>query len=108
MDVLINKKYKDFDYPSRNSGIPYYYHTLDDKYVFGLNYNLKKDTSYTLHEVKDTDTLDYLALKYYNNPTYYWVIALFNDIDDTFMQLSDYYKVIKIPTFTGIEFGDLR
>lgn len=108
MDVLKNKKYKDFNYTCRYSGIPYYYHTKDDKYIFGIGSNLKKDTSYILHEVKEIDTLDSLALKYYNNPTYFWIIAMFNDIQDAYIKLSDYYKTIKIPTITGIQFGELR
>ena len=108
MDVLKNRNYKDFDYTCRYSGVPYYYHTLDEKYIFGLTSNLSKNTSYTLHNVKDTDTLDGLALKYYNNPTFYWIIAYFNDIQDCLIKLADEYKVIKIPTITGVKFGEER
>ena len=108
MDVLKNKSYKDFDYTCRYSGVPFYYHSLDEKYFFGLSSNLSKDTEYVLHEVKDTDNLDSLALKYYSNPTYFWVIALFNDINDVFIKLSDYYKVLRIPNIADIKFGEER
>ena len=108
MDKLKDKNYKDFDYTCRYSGIPFYYHTEDDKYIYGITRNLNKDIPYTIHDIKNTDTLDYLALKYYNNPTYYWIIAYFNDIQDCLIKLSDYYKTIKIPTISAIKFGDER
>ena len=108
MDVLTNKNYGKFDYVCRLDAVPYYYHTLDDKYVYGLTSNLKKDIPYTLHEVKPTDTLDKLALAYYNNPTLYWIIALYNNIQDVFIDLYEYYKVIRIPNYTTLEFGDER
>ena len=108
MDILKDKNYKSFNYTCRYSGVPYYYNTEDKKYIFGLGSNVKKDIPYVLHEIKDTDTLDYLALKYYNNPTYYWIIAYYNDIQDCFIHLSDYYKVIKIPAITSVQFGEER
>lgn len=108
MDVLKNKNYKSFDYTCRYSGIPYFYHTEDEKYFFGLTSTLDKNTAYTLHQVKATDTLDGLSLKYYNNPTFYWVIAYFNDIQDCFVKLDDYYKVLKIPQIASINFGEER
>ena len=108
MDVLKDKNYKDFDYTCRYSGIPYYYHKEDEKYFYGTTFNLDKSTSYVIHEITPRDSLDSLALRYYDNPTLYWVIAYFNDIQDAFIKLSDYYKTIKIPTITGIKFGDMR
>lgn len=108
MDVLKNKKYKDFDYTSRYSGVPFYYNTLDEKYIYGLTSNLDKNISYVLHEVKDTDTLDSLSLKYYNNPSYYWIIAYFNDIQDCYVKLAEEYKTLKIPSITSIRFGEER
>ena len=71
MDILKNKQYEQFDYLSRYSSVPYYYNTEDKKYIYGIGQQLDKNTSYVAHKVKPTDTLDYLALKYYNNPTYY-------------------------------------
>ena len=108
MDVLKNKNYKKFDYVSRYSPVPYYYHTTDEKYIFGIGSNVNKDVAYTLHDVKDTDTLDSIALKYYNNPTYYWAIAYFNDIQDAFIKLSDHYTTLKIPNISAIKFGEER
>lgn len=107
-DVLKDKNYATFDYTCRYSGIPYYYQTQDNKYFYGLGSNLSKQTAYITHEIKVTDTLDYLALKYYNNPTYYWVIAYFNDIQDCYIKLSDYFKEIKIPNILSIKFGAER
>jgi hypothetical protein len=60
------------------------------------------------HTVKPEDTLDSLALTYYNNPTYWWVIAYFNKISDPFVKLSLKYSIIKIPSISSIEFKNDR
>lgn len=58
--------------------------------------------------MKQEDTLDSLALSYYNNPTLWWFIAAFNDIQDAFIDLSEHYDIIKIPSVTSISYGDRR
>lgn len=108
MDDLRNKRYNKYDYTSRYTGIPAYYNVKDDREIFGLSKNLHKDTAWVAHKVKPNDTLDKLALSYYNNPTYWWVIAYFNDIQDAFIKLSDHFEVLKIPAINSIIFGDLR
>lgn len=108
MDILAQKTQKSYDYICRYTGIPYYYNTLDDKYIYGIGANMIKDIQYVAHKVKDSDTLDSLALKYYNNPTYYWVIAYFNDIQDSYIRLIDYYSILKIPNISSVAFGDPR
>lgn len=108
MDILKNRNYNSYDYTSRYNVVPYSYHTLDEKYIYHIGSNLNKDMPYVLHKVAVTDTLDYLALRYYNNPTYFWVIAYFNDIQDCFITLFDEYKTLKIPNISAIEFGDER
>lgn len=108
MDILKNKEYESYEYTSRYTTVPYYYNTKDDKYMYGIGSNLKKDTQYVAHKLKDTDTLDSLALKYFGNPTYWWIIAYFNDIQDPFIRLIDFYSTIKIPNIQSIDFGDER
>lgn len=108
MDVLKDKAFKNYDYTCRYTSTPYYFNTEDQKYVYGIGTQLAKDIPYVAHKVKDTDTLDYLSLKYYNNPTYFWVIASFNDIFDIYEKLSDNYSVIKIPKITGVYFENPR
>lgn len=108
MDTLKNKSYNSFDYTCRYSNIPFYYNTKDEKYIYGIGQQLSKDTQYVAHKTKDTDTLDYLALKYYGNPTLYWVIAYFNDITDAYIDLVDFYPIIKVPALSSIEFKDPR
>ena len=103
MDILKNKTYKDYTRLSRYNQFPYYYHTLDDKYIYGTVAWLKDSTLYTSHIIKQAETLDSLALKYYNNPTYYWIIASFNHIADPFIKLVP-GKIIKIPSISNIEF----
>lgn len=105
MDVLKDKSYAHYDYTCRYSGIPYYYHTIDQKYVYGIGSNLKKDTQYVTHQVAFDDTLDSLALKYYGNPTLWWVIAYFNNIQDSLENLYDIRNTVRIPTISNIEFG---
>ena len=106
MDVLTNKSYKSYDYISRYSLCPIYYHTLDDKYITGKDRWLKDTTLYSEYIVKEHDTYDKLALKYYNNPTYYWIICSFNHIIDPFEDPVP-GTVLKIPSFSNIEFTEL-
>lgn len=108
MDTLQNKKYAEFNYLSRYIDIPYYYDTLTDRQVCGIGTNLKNDTEFVSHKVANNDTLHNLALKYYNNPMYWWIIAYFNDIPDAFMKLSDKYLTLKIPSISSVEFGRIN
>jgi hypothetical protein len=43
MDSLKDKKYAKFDYISRYTSVPYYYHTVDKKEVPGLCKNMFKN-----------------------------------------------------------------
>lgn len=109
MDVLKDKNYESFDYTCRYANVPYYYNTLDDKYIFGIGTQMqKKDIQYVAHKVDEADTLESLALKYYNNPTLFWVIAYFNDILDCYDPLINRYKVINIPNISSIAFDAER
>lgn len=108
MDCLKNKKYYSFDYISRYAGTPVYYNTIDQTELMGLTKNMLKNNVWVAHKVKPTDSLDSLALTYYNNPTYWWVIAYFNNIQDAFISLKNYFEIIKIPALDSIQFGDLR
>lgn len=103
MEVLTNKSYKDYSKISRYSSFPYYYHTKDDKYIYGTTSYLKDTTVYTLYTVQRGDTFDSLALEFYNNPTLYWVICSFNRIQDPFSVLRE-GQLLKIPSLSTIEF----
>lgn len=108
MDILKNKTTKQYDYKSRYASVPYYFNTEDKKEIYGLGTNMYKDADYVTYKVMQGDTLDYLALKYYNNPTYWWIIAYFNNIQDAFIDLCEYYTSLRIPSFTGVAFGAER
>ena len=108
MDTLTNKRYEQYDYTSRYTDVPYYFDTLKNRDIYGIGSNLRKDTSWTAHEVQETDTLDTLALKYYANPTFWWIIAYFNDIQDAFINLKSKFDIIKIPSISSISFGAER
>lgn len=105
MSQLINKRYKDYDRVSRYATFPIYYNVVDDKYLYGLTSHINKESaSYVNHKVKNRETLDNIALYYYNNPTYYWIIADFNDIQDPYIEL-EVGSNLKIPTFSTIKFN---
>jgi nucleoid-associated protein YgaU len=108
MDTLKSKVYNDFDYLSRYKNIPYYYDTLSNREIYGIGTNIRTDTEFMTHIVKSNDTLNSLALKYYNNPTFWWIIAYFNNIQDAFKPLRDKYVTLKIPSISSIEFGKVN
>lgn len=103
--MLTNKQRKTYMYVSRYQNTDYYYDTNEQKYWMGLSQWLKDDTPYVQHIVENGDTLDTLALDYYNNPTYWWMIADFNRIRDPFSKLAK-GLTIRIPIFSNIEFED--
>lgn len=103
MDILTNKSYKDYSYTSRYVSVPYYYHTKDNKYIYGITSYLDDTTPYTAHIVQRGDTFDTLALRYYNNPTLYWVICSFNHIANPYKNLKE-GETVKIPSLSTIRF----
>lgn len=105
MNVLTNKqKRTDYDALSRYSPFSFYYHTLDDKFIYGLTSHIFTNAEYVAHNIIPSDTLDFLAFKYYGRPDYFWIIADFNRIKDPFLPLQDFFKVIKIPNLGQIAF----
>lgn len=108
MDILTQKQYTSFDYVNRYTGVPNFYNTEDLREQPGIGSNMKTNTDWIAHKVSQGDTLDRLALKYYNNPTLWWVIAYFNNIQDSFINLYSEYDIIKIPNISSIEFKNER
>ena len=103
MDILKNKQYKEYNTLSRYASDPFYYNTLDKKYQCSTTKHLDNTTEYRLHKVKPRETYDSIALKYYGNPTYFWIICDFNRIINPF----DHPKKgtnIKIPNISRLEF----
>ena len=105
MDTLKNKNYESYDYLSRYTNVPYYFDTIKQREIYGIGSNLLKDSQYVSHKLTSEDTLHSLSLRYYNNPTYWWVIAYFNDIQDAFVHLIEHYSILKIPSIASITFG---
>ena len=104
MDVLKDKSYLQYDYISRYINFPYYYNSLDDKYIYGTTAQLNKDIPFTLYKTVFNDTFDSISLKFYGNPTYYWVICDFNNIQDPFSILEPNTQ-LKIPTLKSVSFN---
>lgn len=87
MNVLTNRAIKSSKYYSRYNGLSYYYNNLDDKYQLETRHWLKEFVDISkiqTYIVKEKDTYDTIALEFYNNPTYYWVICDYNRIIDPF------------------------
>lgn len=105
MDTLKKPEYISYDYTSRYTGVPIYFDTINQRQIYGIGTNLKTDTPVVSHKVSPRDTLHNLALKYYNNPTYWWIIANFNNIQDAFVNLIDRYSILQIPNIASIMFG---
>lgn len=108
MDILTTKNYAKYGYICRYTGVPYYFDTAHDREVYGIGTPMLKTTAWVAHKVQQEDTLDSLALKYYNNPTLWWLIAYFNNILDPFKPLNSYIDIIKIPRSSSIEFRNYR
>lgn len=106
MNELKDKQYKDYDKLSRYEPYPYYYDVTDKKYVYGTTGHLSTNTPYVAHTVKQGDTWDSLALYYYNNPTYYWIICDYNRVQNPFNN-PKINEVVKIPTFSAIRFENI-
>ena len=102
MDALKDKAYRTYSYVSRYSSFPYFYNEKDGKYVYGVTAQLNDGISYVAHKVKQSDTLDSLALKYYGRPDLYWVIADFNRMQDPLIVLFGNFDVVKVPTLSNI------
>ena len=108
MDTLKNKNYESYDYLSRYTQVPYYFDTIKEREVYGIGSNMINNIPYVSHKVTQEDTLHSLSLQYYNNPTYWWIIAYFNDIQDPFKPLRTKYETLKIPSISSIEFGRIN
>lgn len=108
MNNLINKNYLTFDYTSRYISVPYYYDKNANREISGIGTQVDTTTAFVAHKVKPEDTLESLALSYYNNPMYWWMIAYFNNIQDSFVPLISRYSTLKIPSMNSVTFGKER
>ena len=106
MDALKDKTYKEYNYISRYTSFPYYYNTLDKKYMQGLTGQLDDTITFVLHKVEKGETLDSIALDNYSNSTYFWVIADFNHIIDPYKKLEE-GTMLKLPTLGSIKFKNI-
>ena len=118
MDVLKNKTAKTSKYFSRYNGKNYYMNTLDvlseDSETGSVAYKEQLETSrwlshnndYKTYITKEGDTYDLLALQFYNNPTYYWIICDYNRVQNPFNN-PKINEVVKIPTFSAIRFENI-
>lgn len=104
MDKLQQKAYRTYNYISRYSSFPYYYNTEDEKYIYGTTAYLDDSTPYTLYKVQKTDTWDSMALKFYNSPTFFWILCDFNRVQNPY-EMPEVGTLIKVPALTNIKFN---
>ena len=104
MDRLQEKAYRTYNYISRYSNFPYYYNTEDEKYIYGTTAYLDDSTPYTLYKVQKTDTWDSMALKFYNSPTFFWILCDFNRVQNPY-EMPEVGTLIKVPALTNIKFN---
>lgn len=101
------KNVKSSNYYSRYNGLTYYYNELDNKYQLETRTWLKEltdKTKETTYIVQKDDTYDSIALRFYNNPTYYWVICDYNRIIDP-LKKPEEGKILYLPSLNaGLEF----
>ena len=71
--------------------------------MYGTTSYLNKEVDYKLHRVAKGETLDIIALTYYNNPTFFWIIADYNRILDCMEDLEE-GQLIYIPNISRLEF----
>lgn len=104
MNILKNKQYRQYDHISRYAIFPLYFNTKDEKYVYGITSQLNSRTEFVSHNVTQIDTLDSIAFKYYGRPDLYWIIADFNRIQSPFINLHEFFSVIKVPSLSALSF----
>lgn len=107
MSVLIDKSYRNYNYFSRYASYPYYYNTIDKKYIYGTTSQLKDSTPYVAYTVKAGDTYDSISLEFYNNPTYYYLICDFNHIQDPLSTPVE-GSILRIPSFSTVVYTSSR
>ena len=104
MDRLSDPQYRTYNYISRYTSFPYYYDTEDRKYIYGTTSQIDTEsTPYTLYQVQKGDTYDSMALKFYNSPTFFWIICDFNRIQDPYSVPVPGTRLM-IPSMTDISF----
>lgn len=106
MESLTDEQSKTYTYISRYANFKFAYNKNDEKFIYELTSQLNDNTPYVVHKLAKTDNLDYLANKYYGRPDLFWIIADFNKIQDPFINLSDHFTEIKVPTFTAISYKE--
>lgn len=85
MSVIIDSAAKDYSYLSRYSDFNVLYNSEDGKKYYETTSQLRSDFSiFESHLVEVGDSLDSIALRYYGNPLYWWIIADVNRIQDIF------------------------
>ena len=101
--ILSNKSFKTYKNTSRYAVVPYYYNNADNKYLYVNIPRLKDNIPFIIYKTDVNDTCDTIALKFYNNPTLYWIIADFNKILNPYVKFEKGSKIL-VPNYSSLEF----
>ena len=105
MSVIRDSALKNYNHLSRYSTIPTYYNPVDRARYHGTALQLSRNfTSFWTYVVKIGDTLDSIALRYYNTPLYWWIIADVNAMQDS-LELKE-GQILSIPDINEVVFVD--
>ena len=101
--IIKDSQKKAYDYYSRYGELSTIYNTVDAKRYYELSKPLKNNiTQWVNHTVQPNDTLDTIALKYYSNPLFWWIIADVNNILNPFELREG--MTLKIPYLSQVKF----
>ena len=105
--MYIEKNNNIYSYFSRYQEDRIYYDVNDKKYIGLRPLWLDDTTPYITYTVNRGDTYDSIALNFYNNPTYWWVITDFNRIISPLNNLAA-GTILMIPIFSNLIFEGLE
>lgn len=99
-----NKGLKQYSYLSRYTSVPVMGDSTAGRQYHGtVKWIDMEDIEYTIYSCKGGETLENLALNFYGNPQYWWVIADANRIIDSFKPLEEGMS-LKIISLNDIKF----
>lgn len=92
---------KQYSYLSRYTSVPLMHDAKGNQYHGTVKWT--EETTGSTYKVKVGDTLEKIALAYYGNPNFWWVVADANRILDPFEELEE-GRVLKIISLNDIKF----
>ena len=104
------QRYRSIKYPidDRAYGSPngeicnIYLNLLSSREVNQLIEDMIFEREWVFHPVRPFETWATISLRYFSDPDYFWLILLFNRIDDPFSALQN-FNMIRIPNYSFLQ-----